>query len=137
MTIGIGLWTGHKKYLATIRHHFSSRLNRRLSVKEICNLNLHILSRSYEFKEKEILLEENTSEEIKDIVNEMILIEKNKIEYTIDDNKRQKLFWKNYHKDLTIFKDDRIHGKRKVKIHDKIKMKIGKKFLENNLYLLN
>ena len=64
--------TFSNKFFLITKQHFNKRLKRQLSVSEIFNYSLHNALDILKFEENGILLIENTPEEIKDIVVEMI-----------------------------------------------------------------
>ena len=87
------LATFSDKNLITIRHHYSKRFNRRLSLKEIFDQDISLLLKTSDFLNKEIVLEDNSPEEIRDATIDM----KEFIAQTnIKDCKLNKIFWNIY-----------------------------------------
>ena len=106
------------------KHFYSLDLKRNLSIQELHNENLLDLDNEKKLKEKNIKLIENTKDEIEEIIYEMFLFQNNLATYSEEDTLKQNLFWKKLNKFLPINKSK----------YDNFR--IGKKFLNNNLYLI-
>ena len=117
--------TFSEKYLITIRHHYSKKLNKRLSIKEIFENNIFSLFKTSEFLSKKIILEDNSPEEIRDAAIEMIEL----ITRPIQKNcKYNKVFWDIYKS--CIIKNN-LHTS-----HGLLLSMISTKFLKKNNYLI-
>lgn len=108
-----------------LKHFYSLDLKRNLSIEELFNESLLDLDNEKKLKEKNIVLIENTKDEIEEIIYEMFLYQNNLVIYTEEDKKKQNLFWNKLNKYLPINKNK----------YDNFR--IGRKFLDNNLYLIN
>ncbi len=116
------------KFMVTIRHHYSKELMRNLTLKEIFDYNLGFAYKSSHYDVKNIVLKNNTKEEIKNTTLEMETFVKksqfNKINYS-DNNLK---FWKIYKAMLKKYNSLELHGD--------IQARISSKFIENNMYLI-
>ena len=105
-------FTSSKNFLIISKHHFSENLNKKLSFSEILKVGATDCENSNDYKNKNITLIENSSEEIKDFSLEMLDRYENK---WIDDKNNiemQKIFWKKYYEDLLpLSKAEHLHGK--------------------------
>jgi len=114
--------------ISIFKHYYSVNLNRRLSLNEIFENNLGFLVESKCYQQKQVQLVENSPEEIKDVVFEMIeILEHKKIE-NYEESKISEKFW-------NIMKQGIKNNP--IKYHGKIKSYIGSSFLKNNQYLIN
>jgi len=117
--------TFYEKYLITIRHHYSKKLNRRLSLTEIFEQNVFALFKTSEFLSKGIILKDNSPEEIRDAAIEMV-------ELITDPTKKNckynKVFW-------DIYKSCIVKNNLQAN-HGLLLSKISTKFLKKNNYLI-
>ena len=120
-----------EKSLILTKHHISKKFKRRLTVSEIFLSNLALCFKSEEYEKNGIELEENSPEEIRDLVVEMderlngCWIEKK------EDSSLQKKFWSIYEENVKRMKlsDPSIP---KGPLNGKIKSRFGAKFLREN-----
>jgi putative glycosyltransferase (TIGR04372 family) len=123
------LFTFSSNFHAITKHHIDIKENRELTFKEIFERGVGFCMSSDEYKNKGILLKENTPEEIRDIVIEY-LDKKNGIFKSGEcDELFQQLFWKHF---PTSSLDD-----VGAALHGQIKSFFGVNFLRNNKHLLD
>lgn len=120
-----GFSTFSRKFLFTIRHHYSKKLNRRLSLKEIFNEDVFYSLKKTDFLDKDILLQDNSPEEIKEAAIEMKDFVNNFNQSTCNLNK---IFWEIYQSLIYKFNIQERHGL--------ILSKISSKFLQKNKYFI-
>ena len=120
-----------EKSLILTKHYFSKKFKRRLTVSEIFLSNLALCFKSEEYEKNGIELEENSPEEIRDLVVEMderlngCWIEKK------EDSSLQKKFWSIYEENIKRMKlSDPIIPNQPL--NGKIKSRFGAKFLREN-----
>tara|TARA_Y100001970_G_scaffold53704_1_gene68085 strand:- start:24767 stop:26071 length:1305 start_codon:yes stop_codon:yes gene_type:complete len=118
-------FTNSNNFLIMTKHHFSKELNRRLKFSEILELGLINCQNSKDYQDKNIDLIENSSEEIKDFVIEMMDRYENKWIENDENLKIQEKFWKNY-------KDNLFKNKNIKKLHGKLLAKMSVVFLKKN-----
>ena len=123
------IFTSAKKFMITVKHHYSKNLNRNLSLKEIFNYNLAEAYNSTDYSDKNIIVKENDAHEICNAVLEMETFVKNS-EFKYENFcKFNKKFWEIY-----------IEMNRKLNLesyHGKLLSRISKSFIRNNNYLLS
>ena len=130
--VPIGTFETHNKQtLLIFKEHFSETLKKKTSIKEIFNLTLGAAYSLKEYKNQNILLIENTAEQIKDLVIEMDERLNNRWIDNEKVKKLQKSFWYNYSSNQ-VFNN---YQKNEEKLHGEIKSKISSKFLIENEYL--
>ena len=127
-----GLTINHdEKSLILTKHHISKKFKRRLTVSEIFLSNVALCEKTEEYEKNGIELEENSPEEIRDLVVEMderlngCWIEKK------EDSLLQKKFWSIYEENVKRMKlsDPSIPNEP---LYGKIKSRFGAKFLREN-----
>ncbi len=118
------LFTFCRKFLGITRHHFSVRENRILTLSEIFGQGLCFSTHVSTYESKGIKLIENTPEEIRDVVIEMV----ERLDGTWQEHKDDKTF---QHKFWDIFLDGAkaMDGKP---LHGEIRALFGADFLRNN-----
>ena len=116
------------KFMVTIRHHYSKELMRNLTLKEIFDYNLGFAYKSSHYDIKNIVLKNNTKEEIKNTILEMETFVKNSQFNNIDHSDNNLKFWKIYKAMLKKHNSLELHGD--------IQARISSKFIENNKYLI-
>ena len=116
-----------KKFLITIRHHYSKKLNRRLNLKEIFDEQLANIEKADGFKNKDLILQDNTPLELKEAILEMESFVKNK-EYE-NSNILNNEFWKVYSSMIKKHNLSYLHGN--------LLARLPVKFIERNKYLIS
>ena len=119
------------KIICIYKKVFDRKNNKLLSLSEMFNSGVAQAYHRDVFEEKDIDLIENTPEEIKVAAFEMIEAIENNFKIFKEDIDIQKKFWDIYYENIQKFATYRL-GDR-----DSYKMQIGKKFLKDNLYLLD
>ena len=143
MPIG-DLHTYSEKFLLMTKHHVLKKEKRKLSLSEIFSLNLAFAFDTKIFDEKGIKLVDNTPNEIKDLVVEMIeYLESNK-KLKPEDEELQKTFKKLYADNLERFNHQISRSKNPYllkfdikKWHGQIRSRFSTKFLKQNRDWLN
>ena len=103
--------TFNANYVYLFKKHFSTKLNRELTLQEIFDNNVAGELNSNIYKKKKIKLLENSPQEISDAVIELddMLVKKN---FTKKNHKiNNKLFWDIYEKKLIEYNFRNLHGK--------------------------
>jgi len=118
-----------KKFLITIRHHYSKKLNKILNLKEIFDEQLAKIEKTEGFINKDIVLQDNTSVELKDAILEMEKFVRNKEYENQNSNILNNEFWNIYSSMLKKHNLSYLHGN--------IVAKIPVKFLEKNKNLIS
>jgi putative glycosyltransferase (TIGR04372 family) len=118
----------YEKCIYSIKLHYDTKLKKYLNFREIIKNDLSNCLRSELFEKKNIILEENNNEDIKDIVIEFINKFENNVENTYEENALQD-------KVLDIFLEKfNLQNKKSYKL---FKPKISKTFLKKYNFLLN
>ena len=110
--------------LIITKHHKHKKNKKELTVSEIFSSNVALALKSEKFELNGVELEENSPEEIKDLVIEMDERLNKRWKDTKEDLLLQKRFW-------SIF-EDRIKRLNLKNIKKKIKIRFGAKFLREN-----
>ena len=118
-------YTFSKKFLIITKHHFSSDLNKKLSISEIIKLGVINCENSQDYKKKNIILKENSPQEIKEFSLEMLDRVENKWIDNEENKEIQKNFWKIYH-------DQVLPGIKTGQMHGKLLAKMSIIFLKKN-----
>ena len=119
------LETHNKESIILTKHHINKRNQKELTVSEIFSSNVAVSFYTNEFKKNEVELEENSPEEIRDIVIEMDERLNGNWKETKEDLLLQKKFW-------SIFNNNIKKLNLEKPLHGKIKSKFGAKFLREN-----
>ena len=119
------LETFQKHTLAITKHHISAIDGQELSLREILNSGTGFASFSSDYESKNIQLNENTPEEIRDLVIEMDERLNGTWQSHEDDGSLQHKFWE-------IFPKDVINSDIGMPNHGRIKSRFGASFLRNN-----
>ena len=124
--VPIGMMITHdKKSLIIIKHHKHVKYKKRLTISKIFSLNVAISLTSGEYEKNEIELNENSPEEIRDLVIEM----DDRLNGNWNKNKEdlllQEKFW-------MILKKNIKRLNINVPMHGEIKARIGAKYLRGN-----
>ena len=117
--------TESKRNLIIPRHHIYQKSKKRLTLSEIFSSNVAIAHESEKFEQNGIELEENSPEEIKDLIIEIDERLNGRWKDTKEDLLLQKRFW-------SIFEEKMNQLKLKYPMHGKMNSKIGTKFLRSN-----
>ena len=129
-------FTHNEKYLILTKHHIFKKEERKLSISEIFSSGAAYYFDSKDFEKKGIELKENSSEEIRDIVTEMIDNIEKKDNYTNEDKELQKRFSNLYEKNIkkinfhNNIKD--YFSNAKKDFHGQIRSRFSTKFLRQN-----
>jgi len=119
----------NKSFLTTKRH-YSQLLNRELSISEIYSFGLNNSMRSSSYHDKGIILIENTPEEIKNVVIEMIEYIDSKKQLNISEELLSKRFWDLYSKLNETFSNNNV-------LHGQLKAKFSYSYLKNNQHWIS
>jgi putative glycosyltransferase (TIGR04372 family) len=111
--------------LILTKHHFSIRMNRVLTLKEIVDSEIAMFDRTSDFEYEGIKLIENTPEEIRDVVLELDDSLNGVWIQTLKDDELQLKFWKIYMSKKMINKNGQL-------LHGKIYAKYSSNFLRNH-----
>ena len=117
--------TDSKRNLIIPRHHIYQKSKKRLTLSEIFSSNVAMATDSEKFRQNDIELEENSPEEIKDLVIEMDEKLNGRWKDTNEDSLLQERFW-------SIFEKKMNQLKLKYPMHGKMNSRIGTKFLRSN-----
>jgi len=128
-----GLFSYNEKYLLMTKHHFYKKEKRKLSLSEIFSHGVAYSYYSGEFKQNEIDLIENSSEEIKDIVIEMVEKLESKNALNREDEELQKKFRILYASNIKRHNHKKVSKSHsKITMHGEIKSSFSTKFLRQN-----
>ena len=129
--VPIGLFsTFSHKYLLTTKKYFDISSKKILGFNEIFTRNLHFLVRDEDYQKNNLILIENTPDEIKDAAIDMHLMINNKLLLNNEDQVLQMKFWESYPKDLLA------PYYRKNPLHGNLKALMSPSFLRNNKSLI-
>ena len=87
------IFISNKKDLIIVKHHVHKKYKRRLTISEIFASNIALAFTSKQFEQNDVELEENSPEEIKDLVIEMDERLNGRWKDTKEDLLLQKRFW--------------------------------------------
>ena len=111
--------------LMIVKHHTHKKNKKKLTISEIFSSNIAMSQYSNEFESKEIELEHNSPEEIRDLVVEMDERLNGSWNETKEDLLLQKKFW-------SIFEENMKRLNLKLPVYGKIKGRFGAKYLREN-----
>ena len=125
-------WTrsSNKKQLTIYKHFKNNKTGKYLSLNDIFNYNLALSDKDKHFEDKNIELIENSAEEIRDAVIDMLNLIENNFELKLENKLIHENFWKIYKKNIDKFNCSHIHA-------NFFKSHIGYNFLKKNNYFLN
>ena len=125
-------WTrsANKKQLTIFKHFKNNITGSYLSINDIFNYNLALSEKDKFFKDKNIELIENSPEEIKDAVEDMLNLIDNNFELDVENKLIHQNFWKLFKKNIDKFNCSHIHA-------NFFKSHIGYNFLKKNNYFIN
>lgn len=125
------LLTFSSKFLLTTRRYIDSKLHRELTLAEIFDTGVGFFSRASQYKNAGITLIENTPQEIKDVVTEMVeLIKYPRYIHNEEDENLQKCFWEIF----PVHSKDSTFGNA---FHGEIKARFSSAYLRNNRHWLS
>ena len=120
-----GIFTFRSLDLVITRHHFAVAENRELALSEIFNHDVGFCFETSGYVSEGIELRENTPEEIRDVVIEMVERLNGTWQPQGDDEVLQRRFWE-------IFPSDAVTAKHGRPMHGEIRARFGAHFLRNN-----
>ena len=116
--------TSGKQFIGITKHHFSSHAQRELSLREVFASGIGFYNLTSAYESDGIQLIENTSEEIRDVVVELVGRLNGEWQPQENDEALQQDFW-------NIFPTDAI-GDNGNSLHGEIRSKFGAAFLRND-----
>jgi len=119
------LYTPRSQHLAITKHHYSVAEKREMAMSEIFNHDVGFSLRTSDYASKGVELIENTPEEIRDVVIEMIERLNGTWQPKEDDEALQRRFWE-------IFPTDAVEAYQGRPLHGEIRTRFGAAFLRNN-----
>ena len=120
----------NKESIILTKHHINKRNQKELTISEIFSSNVAVSCYTNEFKKNEVELEENSPEEIRDIVIEMDERLNGNWKETGEDLLLQKKFW-------SLFEENIKKINLKTPIHGIIKSRFGAMYLRKNQNWIN
>ena len=118
-------FTFRDQFLGIFKHHYSARRMRELSLMEILTHEVGFCLRTSDYESAGVELIENTSQEIRDVVIEMVERLNGTWQPHDDDDELQRRFWELFPKEaLDVFRGHPLHGE--------IRARFGAWFLRNN-----
>lgn len=112
--------------LGIFKHHVSREQKRELSLSEIFKNGIGFCAETVDYENKNIILIENTPEEIRCLVREMVERMENTWRHDEKDECLQELFWNIFPvNSVSIYNGTRLHGQ--------IHARCGAEFLRNNI----
>lgn len=125
------IYTSSPAILAIPRHYYDLKLRTPLSHSAIVQSSKDYILDTNGFLANDILLVDNTKEEILEAVKEITEITSGQlVTYSQEDQRRQQIFWKIFNSNAR----SPISGKP---LHGQISSRIGSKFLEKNSHWIN
>ncbi len=118
-------YCNNNRVLLLTKHHINKKNQQELTISEIFSANVAFAYTSDEYKLNDVELEENSPEEIRDLVIEMDERLNGRWKDTNEDLLLQKRFW-------SIFEDRIKRLNLKGPMHRKMKIRFGAKFLREN-----
>jgi putative glycosyltransferase (TIGR04372 family) len=112
-------------FLGIFKHHLDLTSNRKLSLVEIFSRGVGFCVVTPEYESEGVYLIENTPEEIRDVVIEMVERLKGTWQPQKDDEALQRRFWE-------IFPTDAVDAYQGRPLHAEIRARFGSVFLRNN-----
>jgi putative glycosyltransferase (TIGR04372 family) len=118
------------KFILTTKRHFSLKLKRELTISEIFGFGLNNCLQTNSYDDKEVILVENTAEELKDTVIEMIEYLYLQKQQNISEELISKRFWDLYSDLNDAFSSNNV-------LHGKLKSRFSISYLKNNQNWIN
>ena len=122
--------TNRSNIISILKHHVDKTTKQKLSLTEIFSKGLTMANSKDCYTRQNVELVDNSPEEIKDLVIEMIDTIEGKKKYYDVDIKDQEKFWYLYRKNLSTYENNKKHGKE-------LRGKIATQFLKKNKNYLN
>lgn len=119
------LCTFSEKFIAITKHHFAVQKRRELTLREIFTYGVGFCLHTSDYESKGIHLIENTPEEIRDLVIELVERLNGTWQAHEDDEILQHKFWE-------IFPTDAVDARWGKPLHGEIRSRIGARFLRQN-----
>ena len=119
------LYTLRSQHLAITKHHYVAATKREMPMSEIFNHGVGFSLRTSDYASKGVELIENTPEEIRDVVIEMVERLNGAWQPQEDDEALQRRFWE-------IFPTDAVDAYKGHPLHGEIRTRFGAHFLRNN-----
>lgn len=119
------LCTFSTKFIGITKHHIATQKNRELTLGEIFSQGVGLCLRTSDYESRGIQLIENTPEEIRDVVIEMVDRLNGTWQAHEDDEALQKKFWE-------IFPSNAVDARWGRPLHGEIRSRIGAEFLRKN-----
>ena len=129
-------YTNNEKILLLTKHHINISTKKELTLSEILTSNLGYAESSQEFLKNNVELQENTPEEIRDLVIEMDERINQKWKETDQDILLQQDFWSTFKKSTDNLDVPKNH-RTKEKFGGKIKAKFSANYLSSNKNWIN
>ena len=126
------LATYSENFLVLTKHHILKNNNRKLRLSEIVSSEIAGTTRAEDYDLRGVQLIENSPEEIRDLVLEMLDRLEGTWKSNENDENLQKKFWEMYN----TSSQTKLSRKGKP-LHGKIKARYGTKFLRENINWLN
>jgi len=124
--------TYSEKFLLIVKHHFLKKENRKLSLTEIFSHGAAWINDTKVYKQKDIELIDNSEEEIRDVVVEMIENLEFKKKLDPEDEQLQESFKSLYAKNIKRYEYQNESMKPGEIMHGTIRCRFGSKFLREN-----
>lgn len=118
------LFTFSRQFLGITKHHYSLQENRELVLSEIFTHSVGFCTHTSDFESKGVQLIENTPEEIRDVVIEMVERLNGTWQAHEDDEALQRKFWEIFPADAKTADGKPLHGE--------IRARFGAAFLRNS-----
>ena len=115
----------NKKQLTILKHFVNKNTNNKLTLSEIFDANLADVTKDDIFNSKEIQLQDNSPQEIKEAVDDMLKLIKNNFSLDQDELILQKKFWNLYKAKIDKYDFNHYHASF-------FKSHIGYSFLRKN-----
>jgi putative glycosyltransferase (TIGR04372 family) len=119
-----------KDSIAICKRHWLKKEARWLSLREVCELGLAFSLNSKDYLNQNVDVIENTPEEIRELVLEMVARLNGNWKSTPEDDQLQSHFWENY----PVYAVSEYNNRR---LHGKLNLRYGSDFLRNNSIWLN
>ena len=117
--------------------HLLKKENRRLSLKEIFSYDLAYAYETKKYKEKGVILENFSKEEIKDFILDLCDLVESKKKWSGEEIELQTKFQKTFQKEIENSHYLKKAGKPYKKLHGKVRSYFSCNFLKKNPYWLN
>ena len=123
------LCTFSAQFIGITKNHFAVQMGRELTLREIFTHGVGFCTRTSDYESKDVRLIENTREEIRDLVIEMVERLNGTWQPQDHDEALQRRFWE-------IFPADAVDARQGRPLQGKIRARFGTVFLRNNSWWL-